>query len=866
MDKQDELVSYFTWKCKKGLEERGLSDKKEYQDRLDAEIQIIQDLGFCSYFLVVQDFVVWAASQQILNGYGRGSAAGSLCCYCLQITQVDPIKYGLIFSRFLNYGRKNSFPDIDCDIEDSRRDEVIEYARQKYGADNVAHLGTYGSMKTKGAIRDVTRVLGLPYELGDRLSALAPQSIIGNLITLKESYGSIKELHEFRNRDGSDEQRVLMFAEELDGKHRSFGTHASGVLVAPHALRGAIPLAVGKDGEWVSQVDMHDAEDLGYIKYDFLGLTALSVVSKCLSFAGVALDIYTLPLDDEATFANLKSGDTVGIFQLETSAGMKDLLMQLQPTCIEDVSALVALYRPGPIEAGLLNKYLSVRSGKTVATYEDPALEPILKETCGVCVYQEQAIRIAQDIAGFSETEADHLRKVIGKKLVDQLPKYEKQFKDGIVANGHKKSLGTHIWKELEAHAKYQFNKSHSLAYGMLTYCTAYLKAHHPRAYMCALLECNKNNPTQIEIYLAECKRLGIKVLGPDINESGIGFSVTPGGRIRFGLAAIKNLGDKPVEHILEVRGQHPYPSIIHFCDRVDISTINKKKMESLVLSGAFDSTGETRASLMKVVEDVLAHKLLKKRYLSKLETYDKKILKHRDREDERAEDKAAGRGARPPLKLPEKPEEPEEPVIHKVDEMPLEELLSAEKELLGLFLSGHPLDGFERSVTIPEVLTRPHGYKAQFLGVLSSLKESSTKKGRQQMATCAFEDQDGRIEATIFPKAFKKVKRFLLPATALRISGNIEVSTSGDARSVKCVIEDISLQDRPTQPILAELPITQETLEGITILMDSNENTTCKGHISLHSEDGSVFHGRELVEFLYDHDKAVALFSGLRY
>lgn len=557
-----ELEEFLEFKAKKGLEQKFkilsyIQDQQVYRDRLNYEIEIIKRTGFSGYFLIVADFISWARRNNILVGPGRGSAAGSLVSFSMGITNLDPIKYELYFERFLNPDRISP-PDVDVDFDKEKRHLVIEYVKNKYGVEKVAQIGTFGTFKAKAAIRAVARTLGISLSVADNLCRMYPKPEHGKEVSFSKALEQVRELKEFYDDKESQEGRILRWAERVDGRIASFGIHPSGVVIGNDALYKLLPLAKGKDGEVVTQWDMGRVEDTGLIKFDFLGLKTLTLIQKAIDIIkdrhGVTIDIDNLNLEDEAVYANLRNGDTCGVFQLEASTGMQQLLVKIRPTNIEDIMALIAMYRPGPLDSPKMQEYLDWRAGIRNPRYEHDDLEPSLSLTGGWLVYQEQLLRIARDLAGFTLAEADLLRKAVGKKKEKEMKAQEDKFKKGMTKNGYTIELADSLWEEFKAFANYGFNKSHAAAYAIMVYQTAWLKTHYPTEFMCAALACDIDKPDQMIIYLQECKRMGITVRPPMINKSMSSFNVMKENEISFGLSAIKFLGPEPVRHILEAR------------------------------------------------------------------------------------------------------------------------------------------------------------------------------------------------------------------------------------------------------------------------------------------------------------------------
>lgn len=771
----NDLDLYFEYRCWKGLEERGLKDKPEYRERLKYEIGVITDMGFSGYFLIVSDFARWVVSQGILPGPGRGSASASLCCYCLQITHLDPIEHGLIFERFLNPARVSQ-PDIDYDIQDGKRYDVIHYLEEKYGRDNVAHIGTYGTMKAKAAIRDVTRALSYPYQLGDKLAKLTLDPIAGKPQPLKESYEKIPELRRLKEKPG-EAKDILDWADKVENRVKSFGTHASGVVISKHPISQKIPLYPGKEGAPTTLFEMNTVEEVGLIKFDILGLKALTTINRCVKMVSKRYSIHInplkLPLDDHKTYETLCAGDVDGVFQMEGSPGLKRLIQQIKPVCFKDISTITAVYRPGPLESSAFQNYLQVRMGNASPQYLFPELEPILKHTDGLLVYQEDVMQICRQLAGYSMPEADNFRKIVGKKLPEKMALEHDKFVGGLQKHSNiDKKDAEQLWTDVENFAKYSFNLAHSACYGFIAYQTAYLKTHYPVEFMCSCLITDSDEPDKIVRYVSYCKGRGIDIRPPSINGSGYSFSISKDGQaIRFGLGAIKNVG-KPVRPILEEREKNgEYTNFLDFYQRTQEFGVNKRQLESMTLAGVFDELEPeyNRASIIHLIEELLEHKELKKRYESKLETYKTRLEKYQQRVKDIAEwesmDRATRKGIKKPgkMKEPELPEEPQPPSIQLLPDYEKQEVLIKEKELLGYYTSGHPLDLVELGRfsidDIKGLLDEGKTFKKLPLtAIASSVKEITTKK-KTKMAYLVLEDKTGTIEATCFSRAWETVK-----------------------------------------------------------------------------------------------------------
>lgn len=788
---------YFEFKCWKGLTNRGLDGKEDYRARLSFEIQTILKMGFAGYFLIVADFINWSRSQNIPVGPGRGSAAGSLVAYSLGITNVNPIPLGLLFERFLNPDRV-SMPDIDCDFCEKRRDEVIQYVINKYGKDFVAQIGTFGTMKARGAIRDVARTLGMPLLVADKLAKLIPPPVHGKPVPIVKAIKEVPELAVYAADVSSQEGQILKWASRLEGTIRSYGIHASGVVISPRALTELLPLAHGKDGTQATQLEMNAVEDVGLIKFDFLGLRTLTLIKHCCDLIkehhGIVIDPENIPQDDDEVFENLRQGDTCAIFQLETSSGIRDLMIKQIPRHIEDIIALVAMYRPGPLGSEGMKMYLDARAGRAKATYVAEELEPILGPTEGWLIYQESAMAIARTIAGFTLAEADLMRRAIGKKKEKEMAVLEQKFVEGALSRGFSAKVAAGLYADIKAFADYGFNKSHAAAYGYITYQTAYLKTHYPVEFMCAALTSDYGSVDKVIKYIADCKRMGIQILPPDVNQSFSGFTIVDKtdktgkgslGSIRFGLSAIKNLGEEPVSHITSVRGEG-YKDIIDFCNRVDLGKINRKKLESLVLAGAFDFGVYTRTSMLATIDRIWEYREDMKRYESKFITFNKKVEACVIRDVEIKVAELAGKKKPNKLKAPEKPLEPILPEIVKLQEMDEQEMLSHERELLGFYVSGHPLDIYSSTINagdfhnIDDVTDLAHGQQASVACLIGSFMEKQTKKG-DTMAFATVEDKTGAIDVVFFATTYTKFKHIITSGKPLMIRGKVEITTAGE-------------------------------------------------------------------------------------
>ena len=778
--------------------------REQYEKRLQHELEIIRSMGFAGYFLIVSDFINYARKKDIPVGPGRGSAAGSLVAYATGITNIDPIRYKLFFERFLNPDRI-SMPDIDTDFCPEGRDEIIRYVTEKYGSDKVSQIITFGKMQARAVIRDVGRAMNISYGEVDRIAKLIP-----NVLNIKLD-DAIKRETRLQEEEKKNPRikKLLDLSKALEGLNRHSSTHAAGVVISDVPLVERVPLAKSPKDDVVTQFSMNDVQWVGLTKFDFLGLKTLTVIKNALQFIqdgrNTVVDIDNLPLDDRKTYELLMRGDTDGIFQLESS-GMKDILVRMKPDCIEDVIALIALYRPGPMEN--VPEFISRKQGKTKIVYEVPVLEEILKETYGIIVYQEQVMQIAVAIGNYTLSEADTLRKVMSKKKTDEMELKEKpKFLEGAKKKKIPEAAARKIWEQMETFGKYGFNKSHSTAYAMISYQTAYLKAHYPPEFMAALLTSEKDNRDKIISHISSCKEMGINVLPPDINESMSDFSVS-GEHIRFGLAAVKNVGLGAIDSIIDVRKEGgQFASIFDFCDRVDQRKINKRVMESLIKCGAFDSNGHKRRQLMSCYEEVM----------------EKAQRRHRERSsgqvnflEEFAESAGAdSAGFSNNASLPDLPE-----WDHK-------ELLSQEKETIGFYITGHPLSRFSDRLNLivtadsSNLARRADRETISVAGVVSSIRDVVTKR-KETMAYITLEDLKGTITVIFFPEIYRIHHDLLHSDDPLLIKGTLDVGED----SVKLIATEAtplaSAAEKPYTSAYFTVDIGKSTADDIEILYNS--------------------------------------------
>jgi DNA polymerase-3 subunit alpha len=790
------------------------ADEVLYRERLDYEIQVIREMGFPSYFLIVSDFIRHAKEKGIPVGPGRGSAAGSLVAYSLGITDLDPIVHGLIFERFLNPARK-SMPDIDVDFCIDGREDVYKYVVERYGGgDYVAQIITFGKLKTRAVIRDVGRALDIPLQEVDAIAKLVPDVLNISLDEALEREPRLRELVEKKPEYGD----LIRICRVLEGLPRHASTHAAGVVISDRPLVEYLPLFRGKKGEVVTQFDMKIVEKIGLVKFDFLGLRNLTVIASTLDLirrqGKTPPDLENIALDDAATYRLLAAGDTTGVFQLESS-GMKDLLVRLKPECFADVVALVALYRPGPMESGMIDDYVDRKHGRKAVTYPVPQLASILEETYGVIVYQEQVMKIAGVLARYSMAEADDLRKAMGKKIAEIMAAHRERFIRGAVDNGVAPEKAASIFDLMEKFGGYGFNKSHSAAYALIAYQTAYLKAHFPVEFLAALLTSEMGSIDNIVKFVAECRSHDIPVLPPDINRSFKDFAVD-GRRIRFGLVAVKNVGEAAIDAIVDARRERPFDSFFDFCERVDLKKVNKRVVESLIKCGAFDTTGLRRSQMMGALELALDHGQRAQR--------------------ERCDPQMglfAGTECPQPLNLPAVPD---------IDEWDERQKLAFEKESLGFYLSGHPLTRFEdllSKFTTADALSikeLPDGVSVRMGGLVRGVKTIKTKKG-DLMAFVTLEDMHGALEVTVFSRLYANAGELLTEDNTILVQGPVQ----RDEQSVKLIAESMIALEKAeetwTASVHVNLEIGRTDRELLLRLRDLLQRFPgpCKAYLHLH-------------------------------
>jgi DNA polymerase III subunit alpha len=788
-----------------------------YQARLEEELKIIISMGYPGYFLIVYDFIHYAKSHEIPVGPGRGSAAGSLVAYSLDITGLDPIEYDLIFERFLNPGRKSSMPDVDIDFCMEGREAVIRYVTEKYGKENVAQIITFGKMQAKAVIRDVGRVMGLPYAEVDRIAKLIPKQLD---ITLEQALQQESNLKALMTQDPRVAS-LFEIAKSLEGLARHASTHAAGVVIGNKPLMEYLPVQRGPNGEVMTQYPMKQVEAIGLVKFDFLGLKTLTVVDQAIQMIeknrGLKIELPEIPLDDPAVYALLGAGSNLGIFQLESS-GMRDLLVKLKPQSFKDIIALVALYRPGPLDSGMVGEFIKRRHGQESIRYELPALEEILNDTYGVIVYQEQVMRIASILAHFSLEDADNLRRAMAKKDAVEMERQKKKFLEGTKKNRIPSKKAEKIFEQMETFGRYGFNKSHSAAYALLAYQTAYLKTHYTIEFMAALLTSETQNADKIVKYISECRDLKIEILPPDINESSKQFTVVEN-RIRFGLAAVKNVGDAAIDVLLNEReARGPFRSLTDFCQRVDLRKVNRRVIESLIKCGVFDFLKVYRSQLLTCLEEVLERSQLlqKKKGEAQISLFG--------------------------------PAQREEDPYPDIEEFSEKQLIAFEKETIGFYFSQHPLARYQEEIKkiTPEdtstLMDRPNGSEIKICGLVSGMKEITTKKG-DRMAFVTLEDMKGFVELILFPEVFKAGLTCVRSGEPIIVRGILDLSEdqAGENRpgqQPKAKIRGLEVQllpDPSGQPPQAlRIRISSEALTPLRLEDFKEMVLTHQGHIKI--------------------------------
>lgn len=832
----ESLDDYMKHLAYEGARQRYQTLTTEICARLDFEIGVITNMGFSGYFLITQDFINVAKRQGIRVGPGRGSAAGSIVAYALGITNVDPLRYELLFERFLNPERV-SMPDIDVDFQDDRRDEVIKYTREKYGDDSVAQIITFGRLSARAVIKDVGRVLGIPLNIVESITKQIPVKM-GKVQPLRYAFGlekdgsgkwsPIKELEWVRKSDDPKIRQLIEYSIILEGLNRNVGMHAAGVVIAPSDTSDYVPLYKSPNTELMTMYNMGDLELAGLLKMDFLGLITLSVIDRALRLIGethaITIDIDDIPLDDTKTFDMFSEGHTVGVFQFESS-GMREWLVKLKPRSIDDLAAMNALYRPGPMD--FIEDFIDRKFGRKPIEYLHPSMEAILKPTYGIIVFQEQVMQLAAGIAGFTLAQSDLMRRAMGKKKAEVMAEQRVAFVKGAVERGITRKVASEIFNMIDKFANYGFNKSHSVAYSILAYQTAWLKANYTPEFMAALMTAEMAKTEKIVMLIDECRKLGIDVLPPDVNESGIDFSVS-GNQIRFGLAAIKNVGVGAVGCIVEAREKAaPFRTLFDFTERVNTRAVNKKTMESLVLAGAMDSLQKNRAELFSAIESAISYGVQKQQ---EIEIGQSSLF----------DDLASTLDS-----------QATQPVLPTLQDWGEAEKLAREKSVLGFYVSGHPLEPWRldveaiADVKLGEFQSDIDGTMVRACGIIAALRMKIDKRGRS-MAFLTLEDFTGKAECLVFADAFERSAMHIAPDRPVVLIGKAEVS--GD--SVRIVTEEVTEISSALQTMtrsliisLSSMSVTRKQIqEGIALLEQrrGSGNSPCYFYVT--DGDGQVW------------------------
>jgi DNA polymerase-3 subunit alpha len=814
--------------------------RKVYEDRLMFELNIVNQMGFPGYFLIVSDFIRWAKENQVPVGPGRGSGAGSLVAYALEITDLDPIQYDLLFERFLNPERV-SMPDFDVDFCMEKRDRVIDYVADKYGREAVGQIITFGTMAAKAVVRDVARVQGKPYGLADRLSKMIPPT---PGMTLNKAIEEEEPLRDMLANDPEHESlnEIMEMAFKLEGLTRNVGKHAGGVVIAPGKLTDFAPLYCDENGDnLVTQYDKDDVEAAGLVKFDFLGLKTLTIIDWAVKAANVrrardgeeALDINTIPLDDKPSFDLLKNGETTAVFQLE-SEGMKGLIKKLRPDVFEDIIALVALYRPGPLESGMVDNFINRKHGREPLAYPDPKyqhelLKPILEPTYGVILYQEQVMQIAQELAGYTLGGADLLRRAMGKKKPEEMAKQREVFREGADGKGIDPELAMKIFDLVEKFAGYGFNKSHSAAYALVAYQTAWLKAHYPAEFMAAVISADMHNTDKVVTFIDECRHMELSVLPPDVNSCGFRFTVNEDGDIVYGLGAIKGLGEGPIDAIVAAReAGGSFSDLFDFCRRIDLKKINRRSLEALVRAGALDKLGpngkfDDRASLMATLGDAL------------------QAAEQDARNAEAGMGDLFGGGGEASVT----------PVSWKqAREWKDDMRLQGEKDTLGLFLTGHPIDQYEAELRhmvgtrLNSLQPTAKGEAAVVAGQVVSLRQTKSRQSGERLAFAQIDDKTGRVEVSVFGETFRQYGDLLQQDVVLVVKGSVRRRMQGDEGYLAVVAEEIMDMRRARETwarrLMLDLPVEPELPDRLRELLLPYRGGSCPVIVNLHHAAGS--------------------------
>ncbi|EKK5569455.1 DNA polymerase III subunit alpha [Morganella morganii] len=832
---------YLVKRSKEGLEERlaflfpdpevRAQRRPEYDERLDIELKVINQMGFPGYFLIVMEFIQWSKDNNVPVGPGRGSGAGSLVAYSLKITDLDPLEFDLLFERFLNPERV-SMPDFDVDFCMEKRDRVIDHVAEMYGRDAVSQIITFGTMAAKAVIRDVGRVLGHPYGFVDRISKLVPPD---PGMTLEKAFAAEPQLGEVYEAD--EEVRALIdMARILEGVTRNAGKHAGGVVIAPTKITDFAPLYCDPEGNNpVTQFDKNDVEYAGLVKFDFLGLRTLTIIDWALGMINPRnekkgkppVDIAAIPLDDQKSFDMLQRSETTAVFQLE-SRGMKDLIKRLRPDSFEDMIALVALFRPGPLQSGMVDNFIDRKHGREAISYPDvewqhESLQPVLEPTYGIILYQEQVMQIAQVLAGYTLGGADMLRRAMGKKKPEEMAKQRSVFEEGAVKNGVDAELSMKIFDLVEKFAGYGFNKSHSAAYALVSYQTLWLKAHYPAEFMAAVMTADMDNTEKVVGLVDECWRMGLKVLPPDINSGLYHFHVNDEGEIVYGIGAIKGVGEGPIEAILEARKDGHFKDIFDLCARTDIKKLNRRVMEKLIMSGAFDRLGPHRAALMSSLEDALKAA------------------------DQHAKAEAIGQADMFGV-LAEAPEQVERSYAN-IPKWQDEIILEGERETLGLYLTGHPINRYLKEIErythglrLKDVNPTPRGQMTTVVGLVLASKVITTKRGNR-IGVCTLDDRSGRLEIMLFSDALERYQHLLEQDRILIASGQVSFDDfSGGLKMVVRELLDISeAREKYARGLaisLTDRQIDEQLLHRLRGALEPHRSGTIPVHLYYQKDD----------------------------
>ncbi len=857
------INSYFEEVVKKGLEQRfgemkargEAFDPDEYYARVKHEISIIESMEFPGYFLIVWDFIAWAKKNGIPVGPGRGSGAGSLVAYAMRITDINPIPFKLLFERFLNPERV-SMPDFDIDFCMHRRDKVIEYVQEKYGRERVGQIATFHQLKARGVIRDIARVMELPYAEADKLAKLVPEPVQGKSPPVKEAIKKEPELQRLYDTDPKMRE-LLDIAASLEGLNRHAGMHAAGIVIAEEPLWNQVPCFKGQNNEIITQFAMKEVEKAGLVKFDFLGLKTLTVIHTAVELINLQragtdeeeFSVERLPLDDDGVYGMISKGDTTGVFQMESS-GFREILKKLKPDCLEDIVAAVALYRPGPLDGGMVDDFIDRKHGRQAVEYLHPELEPILKDTYGVIVYQEQVMQIAQVLAGYSLGGADLLRRAMGKKEAATMEKEKARFLEGAREKKVDERVAAEIFDLVAKFAAYGFNRSHSAAYGWISYQTAYLKHHYPHEFMAGLMSCDQDNTDNIVKFIAEARSMNLVVERPDVNESASDFTVVPnpeahGGKvIRFGLGAVKGVGQGAVDVILAARGKEEglFTSLYEFCDRVDMQKANKRVLEALVKSGAFDGMAREKQG---------GEDMHRARMFATLELAT-------DRGAKAQKDRRSGQTSLfGMLETEDETGAKKSEVYPTVPEWTPKELLTFEKEALGFYISGHPLDRYRADLCryasattqdFTEGLRSPG--EASIGGVVAAYRERPTRRGDGKLAFFQLEDTHGQLEVIVFPKTFERLRHVLVSDEPLLCTGKVVDEGEGENHAWRMLLEEAvplaEIRRTKTKRVEIELLADQVTEAQVSelraILKASRGKCTTVVRLTVPSRSQTVF------------------------